>query len=161
MSSEEVFEFLCLSEQNINTFCISEFRSLFNNMMNTYLLRKFSIGFKRDEQGNNRNWKEVEEQKIKDLFEVNKKIVDDCIDECKLVGFPKNITQLPDDSFEEDFGENSRQTSSFDATDIVMRAKTDELSFKRKLSSVHYKIINEDEITSVRNKFYEDIEFSY
>lgn len=77
-------------------------------MMNTYLLRKFSIGFKRDEQGNNRNWKEVEEQKIKDLFEVNKKIVDDCIDECKLVGFPKNITQLPDDSFEEDFGENSR-----------------------------------------------------
>lgn len=102
MSSEEIYEFLCQSEQNINNFCGQEFKSLFNNMVNTYLLRKFSIGFKRDEQGNNRNWKEVEEPKIKDLFEVNKKKVDDCIDECKYVGFPKNITQLADDSFEEE-----------------------------------------------------------
>ena len=71
-------------------------------MVNQYLLRKFSLGFKRDEQGNNRNWKEIEEEKIKDLFEVNKKRVDDCIDECKGVRFPKNITKLEDDSMEED-----------------------------------------------------------
>jgi hypothetical protein len=32
------------------------------------------------------------------------------------------------------------------------------LAFKRKLSSVHYKILSEDEVTNVRNKFYEDIE---
>ena len=32
------------------------------------------------------------------------------------------------------------------------------MAFKRKLSSVHYKILSEDEVTNVRNKFYEDIE---
>lgn len=33
--------------------------------------------------------------------------------------------------------------------------------FKRKLSSVSFKIISEEEITNVRNKFYEDIEFAF
>lgn len=78
------------------------------------------MGFKRDEQGNNRNWKEVEEIKIKDLFEVNKKRVDDCIDECKGVGFPKNITKLEDDSMEEDkdlFSDDSRLRSNFNPSD--------------------------------------------
>jgi hypothetical protein len=32
------------------------------------------------------------------------------------------------------------------------------LAFKRKLSSVHYKILSEDEVTNVRNNFYKDIE---
>jgi len=86
------------------------------------LLRKFSLGFKRDEQGNNRNWKEVEEEKIKDIFEVNKKRVDDCIEQCKEVGFPKNITKLQDESFEEDidfFSDESRFRSNFNASNHV------------------------------------------
>lgn len=80
-------------------------------MLNQYLLRKFSLGFKKDEQGNNRNWKEVEEQKIKDLFEVNKKRVDDSIDEFKMAGFPRGITKVDDDNFKEDeefFDDDSR-----------------------------------------------------
>jgi hypothetical protein len=32
------------------------------------------------------------------------------------------------------------------------------LAFKRKLSSVHYKILTEDDVTNVRNQFYLDIE---
>lgn len=33
--------------------------------------------------------------------------------------------------------------------------------FKRKLTSVHTKIISEEEVTNVRNKFYEDIDFLF
>jgi hypothetical protein len=92
MNSEEVFKFLSSSEVNVNSFCIAELKSLFNNLANQFLLRKFSLGFKRDELGNNRNWKEVEEPKINDLFEVYKKKAEDSIEEFKLIGFPKNIT---------------------------------------------------------------------
>lgn len=80
MSGEEVFNFLSTGEQNVNLFCCTELKSMFNNLANQYLLRKFSLGFKRDEKGNNRNWKEIEEPKIKDMFEVNKKLVEDSID---------------------------------------------------------------------------------
>ena len=162
MSSEGVFEFLSSSESQVNQFCCGELKSLFNNLANQFLLRKFSLGFKRDDQGNNRNWKDLEESKINDLFEVNKKLAEDAIDAFKLVGFPKNITQLDSDSLEEDaedFLEDSRQTSKFSANDHIDRAGTEDLAFKRKLSSVHYKILTEEEVTTVRNKFYEDIEF--
>ena len=49
MSSEVVFEFLSSSEANVNQFCCNELKSLFNNLVNQFLLRKFSLGFKRDE----------------------------------------------------------------------------------------------------------------
>lgn len=163
MSSEAVFEFLSSSEANVNQFCCTELKSLFNNLVNQFLLRKFTLGFKKDEQGNNRNWKEVEEPKIKDLYEVNKKKAGDSIDEFKLIGFPKNITQLDSDSLEEDaeeFVEDSRQTSKFSANDHIERFATEDLAFKRKLSSVHYKILSEDEVTKVRNKFNEDTDAS-
>lgn len=52
-------------------------------------------------------------------------------------------------------------TSNFTALDHVSRANTEENAFKRKLSSVHFKILTQEEVTSVRNKFYEDIEFSF
>ncbi len=111
MNSEAVFQFLSSSEANVNSFCITELKSLFNNLANQFLLRKFSLGFKRDELGNNRNWKEVEEPKINDLFEVYKKKAEDSIEEFKLIGFPKNITELESDSLDEDieeFFEDSR-----------------------------------------------------
>jgi len=105
MNSEAVFQFLSSSEANVNSFCITELKSLFNNLANQFLLRKFSLGFKRDELGNNRNWKEVEEPKINDLFEVYKKKAEDSIEEFKLIGFPKNITELESDSLDEDIEE--------------------------------------------------------
>jgi hypothetical protein len=110
MSSEAVFDFLSSNETNVNQFCSLELKSLFNNLANSFLLRKFSLGFKRDETGNNRNWKDIEEPKINDLFEVYKKRGEDSIEEFKLIGFPKNITQLDSDSLEEDveFREDSR-----------------------------------------------------
>ena len=109
MNGDEIFDFLSTSEQNVNLFCTTELKSLFNNLVNQYLLRKFSLGFKRDEKGNNRNWKEIEEPKIKDLFEVNKKKVEDFIDEFKLIGFPKRITRCEDPDFgqDDDFVEDS------------------------------------------------------
>ena len=94
---------------------------------------------------------------------MNKKKAGDSIDEFKLIGFPKNITQLDSDSLEEDaeeFVEDSRQTSKFSANDHIERFATEDLAFKRKLSSVHYKILSEDEVTKVRNKFNEDTDAS-
>lgn len=131
----------------MHKFCGDEIKQIFNNLVNQYLLRKFSLGFKRDEQGNNRNWKEVEESKITDLFEVNKKRADDCIDDFKLIGFPVCITQT-----------NEADDYS-NATHFNMTEQIGETPFGSKMSTVHLKILSEEEVGRVRNKFYEDIDY--
>lgn len=161
MDGEEVFVFLNTSESNVHQSCCSELKSIFNNLVNQYLLRKFALGFKRDDQGNNRNWKEIEEPQIKELFDVNKKKAEDSIEGFKLIGFPKHITKTEEDSMEEEFVDHSRQTSKFEANDHLETKTPEDMNFKRKLSSVHFKVITEEEVTKVRDKFYEDIDFAY
>jgi len=44
------------------------------------LLRKFNNTFKKNEEGKLRDWMQIEEAKIKDLFEENKKRMDSKMD---------------------------------------------------------------------------------
>ena len=78
------------------------------------------------------------------MFEVNKKCTEDSIDEFKVIGFPKSITQMDEDSLDEDFVEDVPD-SRFSANDHVQT--NEDTNFKRKLSSVGFKIITEEEVT--------------
>jgi len=90
------------------------------------------------------------------------KRVDEIINGFKMVHFPRNITELEDDSgLEDDEDEFTQKTTEFNASEHVDPDGSADMAFRRKLSSVHSKIITEDDITTVRNKFYEDIESAY
>lgn len=155
MNAEERFNYLAGCETNVYQFCVTEMKQTFNSLVNQYLERKFSTGFKKDEAGNIRNWKEIEEPNIKDLFEVNKKRAQDSLEEFKLVGFPKHVTKSEEESdLEDEFAEESK----FTAGAFMTPGNPENEVFRRKLSSVHFNIITESEINTVRTKFLEDIE---
>jgi hypothetical protein len=80
-----------------------------------------------------------------------------------MVHFPRNITELEEDSGldDDDEDEFTQKTTEFNASEHVDLGGSEDMAFRRKLSSVHSKIITEDDITTVRNKFYEDIESAY
>ena len=66
---------------------------------------------------------------------------------------------MEEDSLDEDFVDDSHPTAKFSADDHLH--SNEDTAFKRKLSSVDLKIITEEEVTNVRNKFYEDIDFCF
>lgn len=94
MDGEERFDYLASCEQSVYQFCVSELKQVFNTQVNQYLLRKFANSFKKDEEGKPRNWKEVEESKIQDLFKVSMTRTEDSLNQFSQVGFPKHITKL-------------------------------------------------------------------
>lgn len=94
MQREEVFDFLSKSEKNAYDYCIKELKSVFASSAPQSLLRKFNTSFKKDEQGKLHEWREIEESKIKELFEESKTIVDTVMEQFKRVYFPTGITKM-------------------------------------------------------------------
>ena len=52
------------------------------------MLRKFSDAFKKSDDGNRRNWREIPEEQIKELFETCKAKSMATVDEFKQIMFP-------------------------------------------------------------------------
>ena len=77
MEREEVFEFLGKNEKSGYEYCIKELKNVFAASAPQSLLRKFNKSFKRDENDKLREWRDVEEAKIKEYFETSKKMVDE------------------------------------------------------------------------------------
>ena len=73
------------------------------------MLRKFNEHFKKDENGNRREWKDIEEAKIREHFEESKRKVDVVFEQFKRVFFPTGITQIEKEKVSEmpDLGLNS------------------------------------------------------
>lgn len=53
------------------------------------MLRKFNLLFKKDENGKHREWREIEEQKIRDMHAQIKLDMDEIINEFKYIKIPK------------------------------------------------------------------------
>jgi hypothetical protein len=85
LNHEERFKYLAACEQEVFKFCVAEVKQVFMTQVNQHLFAKFNQGFKKDEKGQNRNWKELEEAKITDLFKVNKALVEDSLNQFKMV----------------------------------------------------------------------------
>ena len=70
MDRDDIYDFLNEAEKDTFDFTVTELKSIFNNSpVNVRFLRKFNAGFKRDEEGNPRDWRKVEENKIKELYD--------------------------------------------------------------------------------------------
>ena len=80
MTKDEVYDFLSKSERSAHAYTIKELKSLFQQNSNLNLLRKFNDHFKKDESGKRREWRDIEEAKIRELFEESKKKVDSVFD---------------------------------------------------------------------------------
>lgn len=94
MERDEVFDFLSKSERSAHEYCLKELKNCFQQNANQNLLRKFNEHFKKDENGNRREWKDIEEAKIREHFEESKKKVDVVFEQFKRVFFPTGITQI-------------------------------------------------------------------
>jgi hypothetical protein len=75
---DEISEFTEILEGSLYTFTTDYIRKLFRDI-NTNLLRKFNNNFKKDEHGKNRNWREVDENAIRDLYKKVKDNVEELI----------------------------------------------------------------------------------
>jgi len=67
MKPDEEFEFFDENEKSLNNYATSELNNSLKNVNQT-LFRKFNDKFKKDEEGNSRNWKEIEEAEINKIF---------------------------------------------------------------------------------------------
>lgn len=72
----QVFEFLGKSEKSAYEYCIKELKNVFAQNAPSNLLRKFNARFKKDETGKLREWRDIEENKIKELFEESKQALE-------------------------------------------------------------------------------------
>jgi len=69
LSIQDTYDFLSKGENLIYEICERELKAVFRGQTNQQLLRMFNEKFKKDEAGKARNWPEVEEAKIKELYD--------------------------------------------------------------------------------------------
>lgn len=152
MTSNETFELLSQCEQQTYAFGIAELKLIFRNQTNAGLIRKFNEAFKKDDDGKQRNWPDIEEPKIKEIFDKCKARVIVLLEEFKKLALPKSITQQE----AETPGENDN--NSFEVNTFIQKNPS---GIKRSSTITNSKILSEEEINKVRDKFLEDIDFSY
>ncbi len=129
-----------------------ELKAVFRSQTNPQLLRMFNEKFKKDEDGKARSWPDVEEGKIKELFDVCKAQITECLDQFKLVILPKNITS---------FALCQDNTPDEISRDDLEFAMVDKTPMRRTTSLSNTRLLSEEEINRVRDKFAEDADFVY
>jgi len=127
-----VSEFLQVFEQKIYKFTTDYIRRLFNNI-NSNLNRRFNKEFKRDSQGRNRDWPTLEEKQIRELFEQKKKPIDELIQDFKYIRIPRTL--------------------------VADSMRGDGFSLTRSDSVRYDRLLSEEEINRVKDKFNEDAEY--
>jgi hypothetical protein len=115
----------------------------------------FNEKFKKDEAGKARNWPDVEEGKIKELFDVCKAQITECLDQFKLIILPKNVTTF------ELIQEGTPDGEQISRDDLEFAMGQEMVKMKRTSSLSNTRLLTEEEINRVRDKFAEDIDFVY
>lgn len=85
-------------ETSLHNFTVEYIRRLFRDI-NTNLLRKFNKYFKKDENGKNREWRDIEEGKIRDLWQKCRAEMAEIINDFKYIRLSKTaLTEALDES---------------------------------------------------------------
>ena len=85
-------------EQTLHQFTVDYVRRLFRDI-NTNLLRKFNKLFKKDEGGKNREWRDIEEAKIRDIWGNCRKQMTTVIEQFKYIKMSKTaLTEALEES---------------------------------------------------------------
>jgi hypothetical protein len=77
-------------EKTLNTFTTEYILRLFRDI-NTNLLRKFNLLFKKNENGQNREWRDIEEGKIRDIWSKCRAQMAEIIEDFKYIKLPKTV----------------------------------------------------------------------
>lgn len=89
----------------MHEFTVKEMVSVVRSGANQSLNRKFGDLFKKSDDGKKREWKEIEEEKIKDIFETSKAKVETLFNQFKIITFPtgltKSVSEIGETSVEE------------------------------------------------------------
>ncbi len=72
MSAVESYETLSQTEQESCLYCCDEIKSFFRSQTNQTLFRAFNDLFKKDSRGKAHEWRDIEEAKIKEIFDCAK-----------------------------------------------------------------------------------------
>ena len=96
---EELKEFMESLQQTLHQFTVDYVRRIFRDI-NTSLLRKFNKLFKKDDTGTkNREWRDIEEGKIRDIWSKCRATMLDVINDFKYIRLPKKtLTETLDES---------------------------------------------------------------
>ena len=130
----------------MHVFTTDYIKKLFSDI-NTNLLRRFNKYLKKDENNKPRDWPAIEEPKIKELFDKVKKEVGVLIEEFKYIKI-RWETETPggDDEIEEE--KSPLEKNTFGRS---MLGRSQSLMYNRLLS--------EDQINRVKDKFNEDTDY--
>ena len=166
MRKEEVFDFLCQSEKTAHEYCISELKIVFRQSANQNLLRKFNDHFKKDETGKRRDWRETEEGKIKEIWDESKNKIEVIMEQFKRIHFPSGITKI-DSVEDDDFDDLSPSFETPTMEDLIKQTadtmpQTDQFRRSKKTISISsIRVLPEEDITRVREKLLEEIDFAF
>lgn len=91
-NEREINEFIRVLENTLHTFTADYIKRLFRDI-NTNLLRKFNKDFKKDSNGKNREWREIEEPLIRDIWAKVRASILVTIEDFKYIRLPKSVMQ--------------------------------------------------------------------
>ena len=87
---KEIIEFMTTLDTNLHQHTSDYIRRLFRDI-NTNLLRRFNKDFKKDENGKNREWRDIEEPKIRELWQKVRAQMLEVINEFKYIKLPRGV----------------------------------------------------------------------
>ena len=156
----ELYQVLSTHETTLRDFANSTLKQLFRKTVNSALSRLFSEKFKKDKSGEPQNWMNIEEKKIKEIFEQSKQECLEKLNQFRQINLPSNLTVVTPDA---DITEQSNLSDNF-ANRFMMDQfdKVQRQSVRRRTSSAQgSRCISEDEFTRVKSKFLEEIDQDY
>ena len=84
MTEDDTYDFLKENEESIFEFAVSEMKNA-SRHVNVTLLRKFNEQFKKDDKGKSRNWRDIEENEITEIFKATKASIEVVLEEFKKI----------------------------------------------------------------------------
>lgn len=147
-SPEEDKDFLERFQAEVRDFSSEYIKKLFKDI-NINLLRKFNKHFKSDDDGKSRNWVTLEEAAIKDVWGVAKAKTEDLFKSFRYIEIP---TELELES-------NGDVTPGGEENDDLLNLKKHSSSIiNRKGTMMYGRLLTEQDINRVKDKFAEDCE---
>ena len=146
----EISEFVGVLETTLHQYTADYIKRLFRDI-NTNLLRKFNKDFKKDEQGKNREWRQIEEPVIRELWAKIRAQLLETLQDFKYIHLPKAIMT-----------ETIINTSSINEEEEFLNVSSKQTASLKKslsLSSKYSRLLTEEDLNRVRDKFQEDIDF--
>jgi len=161
-SDLEVVEFLKSLESTLHQFTVDYIRKLFRDI-NTNLLRKFNKLFKKDETGKNREWRDIEEGKIRDLWAKNRAEMSAIINEFAYIRLSRGaLLQALDESSK--YGNaliiiESEITPGGEPSYMPPLLSRAFSRTRTSLSNQFDRLLTEEDLNRVKDKFQEDTDF--